>query len=207
MKLGYWLREGLKAAALLLVGSTLFVLMMLLQRGGDELSDYVLMGAIFLLVFGAFMGMALGSSVYLLHVPLTIGLGATRRETLAGVQCFRAAVMIPCIAIAAPLLVLFVHIPPGVLLPAAVGVYLMYNGFGALLGRLSLRVRRGAVVAIMLALLFIPLAALVCAAYYIGKAFGSMTALPWIILAVGGAGYGLAMIPETGTLKKYAVKL
>lgn len=211
MRLGYWFREGLKIAAVLIVGSMVFALLMFLQTAGDELSDYVLMGALFLLVFGAFMGLALGSSIYLLHVPLAIGFGATRKETMIGVQCFRAVNMIPCIAISALLLWALNSgdsgIPLGVLLPVAVGLYLLYNGFGAVLGVVSLRVGRVVQTVLGLALVVVPLAAFACAAYQVGKAFGSMPALPWIVLAVGAAVYGLAMIPETRTLKKYTVKL
>ena len=89
MRLGYWIRQSLKMTMIILAGSAAYTVMMAVQGTVDGIMEALEMGGMFLMMFGAMISTVLNTTVYQLHIPLTLSFGSTRKEAFAGIQLYR----------------------------------------------------------------------------------------------------------------------
>lgn len=209
MRLKFWIKEGLKNTAIILGACVLYTVLLDVQDAAEDLSGFFNIGAVYLLLFGSMFSMVLNTTAYQTYIPLSLGFGSTRKEVLLGLQCYR---MIPTVILLPITVILFAlsdasSFEPWILFTAGLGLFLVFHGLGILMGVLFNRFGKTGLIAFSVIICII----------IIGFFIGVITALdieitfpegmPWIVLGTGALFYGLMMLAEVRTVKKFNVKL
>lgn len=209
MRLRYWVQEALKITGVIMTAALVYTLLMMAQDTEETWQDYLEMGAIYLCLFGAVMCMSFGTSIYQVHVPLAISFGSTRKEALLGMQCYR--LVIASIILAAVELLLFMTGDTAqplmwAVVPLESAAFLVFNGLGAILGGLSTKLGRGALVAVSIVVMLLGVGGVIAVILIIALKYSLQRNVVWIVLGIGTLVYALSMIFEVRTIKKFSVK-
>lgn len=89
MRLKNWIRMGLVYAGILLCGVVFMALYMGFLMEAKDLSECVMYGASYALLFSGVLTAAFSIGIYRSEVPLALSFGATRREVFVGLQWMR----------------------------------------------------------------------------------------------------------------------
>ena len=209
MRLRYWAQEALKFTGIIMAAAFVYTLLMMVQDTRETCNEYLEMGALYLGMFGACMCMILGTSIYQVHAPLAISLGSTRKEVLFGIQCYRFVIASILLAVAALLLMLTGETAQSLvwtILPLGVATFMVFNGIGAVLGCLSTKLGRGALIAVSILTMLLCVGGLGAAVLIIALKYSLQGNVVWIVLGIGTLVYALSMIFEAQTIKKFSVK-
>lgn len=207
MRLKDWIVTGLQYAGAVILGSAIYGVLM----GTSETEDFLTMTAIYMLLFGAGMGMVFNMSVYKVGLPAAIGFGSTRKEAFIGMQCYRLIFMVVLLGAAALLYLLSgkeAMAELRVFAPIGISLMLVLNAMGAVMGMISTRFGKTAVVILsVIAGLIISavIAVTIILLTLYGDSLGGSSLL--IFPAVSAVVYALIAIPEYKTIYKYNVKL
>lgn len=209
MRLLYWIKEGLRITAAVFAAAAIYMLLTVSQDSGDTWQDYLYTGTTYLVIFGAFMTMALNATVYQVHIPLTISFGSTRAEALLGIQCYRLTIMLPVLTVSAILVGIageaaWLDFPTILLLGA--GAFLAFNGLGGVLGIFSTKLSKGVLAAVSIAAMLLAITVLGLSVLLFAVIFEQGHGTAWIILGLGALVYALCSIAEARTLKGFRVK-
>lgn len=210
MRLKDWLKTGLQYAGAVLLGSVMYGLLM----AASGTTDFFTMTAMYILLFGAGMGLVFNMSVYKAGLPVAIGFGSTRKEAFVGMQCYRLVFTAVLLGGSVALYLLagnegFVELRT--FAPIGLGVMLLLHGLGAIMGMVSTKFGKGVLVALsIIAGLLISgaIAGVVLLLIMLGDAL--IVADDWVLWTFPTAGLvinALVMIPEYKTIYKYNVKL
>ena len=209
MRLRYWIKEALKLTGIVIIASFAYTLLMMGVDAADTWRYYLNMGAMYLAMFGAFMSMVLGASIYQVFVPLAISFGSTRREVLFGIQCYRLVSMLLILAVSAILLI----ISEGMLLnnevanlPTGVGAFLMLNGSGIILGCCSTKLGKARMIIVGIVTMILTCSIIGAVIFLAAVKYQMRGNTMWVILIVGILVYLLCMIYEVKTIRKFSVK-
>ena len=209
MRLRYWAQEALKFTGIIMAAALFYTFLMIGQDTRETWNEYLEMGALYLGMFGACMCMILGTSVYQVHAPLAISLGSTRKEVLLGIQCYRFVIACILLAVAALLLMLTgetAHSLVWTILPLGVAAFLLFNSIGAVLGCLSTKLGRGALIAISILTMLLCVGGVGAAVLIIALKYSLPGNVVLVVLAIGTLVYAMSMIFEVLTIKKFSVK-
>ena len=209
MRLRYWAQEAIKFTGIIMAAAFVYTLLMMVQDTRETWNEYLEMGALYLGMFGACMCMILGTSIYQVHAPLAISLGSTRKEVLLGIQCYRFVIASILLAVAALLLMLTgetAHSLVWTIIPLGVAVFLVFNSIGAVLGCLSTKLGRGALIAVSIVMMLLCVGGVGAAVLIIALKYSLQGNVVWIVLGIGALVYTLSMIFEGQTIKKFSVK-
>lgn len=209
MRLGYWIKTGLKNGLAIIGSAVLFSLMMLLQSEETSLPLTLRMSIGFLLAFGILMSMVMNITVYKQQLFVSLSFGSSRKEAFVGMQLFR---LIPIVLIfgAAVLVMLLQGLQVGWQILACAGVALVLGAVGSGIGMVSLKFGRGfaIVCSVIIGFAFGMGGLALMAVIFAADGWQDVPSfVPWIILAVGAAAHGISMIPEYKTVYRSNVKL
>lgn len=211
MRLRFWFSRSGQILIAILGASFLYGLLMGLQMDSASLADILGMMPMYLALFGAVMLMANMLAAYKFLLDLSLSLGSTRRESFAGLQIYRLVPILISVAVIA-LLALIPGVEtfwgPAVLIPAALGLFLLAGALGSLAGMVYLRFGKAMTV---LTVVLMILVGGVCGGLTVLFAEANWPVLAgwisWMILAAGAVVYGLTLIPEHRVVCKYQVKI
>lgn len=212
MRLKDWLKTGAFHALAAIGGSFLYGAMMYLMDVDYGISDFVQMIVIYMLVFGAFMGLVLNMSVQKQNLPLALSFGATRKEAFWGMQCYRI-VYIVLIMAAAMALMLLTEEPYAMavmLLPIGLGAMLLFGAIGSVAGVVANRFGKGAALAVGVLLGLLCLGTGIAIGILIVTNAKFSVVPKWIVWLLPSIGLVLhigSMVLEHKTIYKYNVKL
>lgn len=209
MRLRYWAQEALKITGIIMAAALVYTFLMIVQDTRETWNEYLEMGAIYIGMFGACMCMILSTSIYQVHAPLAISLGSTRKEVLFGIQCYRFVIASILLAVAALLLMLTGETAQSLvwtILPLGVAAFMVFNGIGAVLGCLSTKLGRGALIAVSILVMLLCVGGVGAAVLIIALKYSLQGNVVWIVLGIGTLVYALSMIFEVQTIKKFSVK-
>ncbi len=206
MRLRYWIKEALKLTGVLIIASFAFTLLMMEQDAADTWQYYLNMGAMYLAMFGAFMNMLLGASIYQVFVPLAISFGSTRKEVFWGLQCYRFVITFFVLLVAGILCAVAKEISVWAALPIGICAFLVSHGMGAIVGGLSSKLGKTALVIMALVgmLLFFGMIGLILMGHNWFAMHKNVFAL--LMPGIGVLVYALCMIYEVKTIRKFSVK-
>ena len=208
MRLRYWIKEALKLTGILIIASFAYTLLMMIMGldAADTWRRYLNMGAMWLGMFGAFMSIVLGASIYQVFVPLAISFGSTRKEVFWGLQCYRFVVTFFVLLVAGILCAVAKEISVWIALPFGICAFLVFHGMGAIMGGLSSRLGKTALVIMALVgmLLFIGMIGLILLGHNWFAMHKNVFAL--LMPGIGVLVYALCMIYEVKTIRKFSVK-
>jgi hypothetical protein len=208
MRLRYWIKEALKLTGILIIASFAYTLLMMIMGldAADTWRRYLNMGAMWLGMFGAFMSIVLGASIYQVFVPLAISFGSTRKEVFWGLQCYRFVVTFFVLLVAGILCAVAKEISVWIALPFGICAFLVFHGMGAIMGGLSSRLGKTALVIMALVgmLLFIGMIGLILLGHNWFALHKNVFAL--LMPGIGVLVYALCMIYEVKTIRKFSVK-
>ena len=209
MRLRYWAQEALKFTGIIMAAALFYTFLMMVQDTRETWNEYLEMGALYLGMFGACMCMILGTSIYQVHAPLAISLGSTRKEVLLGIQCYRFVIASILLAVAALLLMLTGETAQSLVwtvLPLGAAAFLAFHGIGAVLGCLSTKLGRGALIAVSIVAMLLCVGGIGAVVLIISLKYFLQGNVVWIVLGIGALVYALSMIYEFKTIKKFSVK-
>ncbi len=209
MRLRYWVQEALKFTGIIMAAAFVYTLLMMVQDTRETWNEYLEMGAIYLGMFGSCMCMILGTSAYQVHAPLAISLGSTRKEVLFGIQCYRFVIASILLAVAALLLMLTGETAQSLvwtILPLGVAAFLVFNSIGAVLGCLSTKLGRGALIAVSIVMMLLCVGGAGATILIIALKYSLRGNIVWVVLCIGTLVYAMSMIFEVQTIKKFSVK-
>ena len=206
MRLRYWIKEALKLTGILIIASFAYTLLMMIMGPADTWRRYLNMGAMWLGMFGAFMSIVLGASIYQVFVPLAISFGSTRKEVFWGLQCYRFVVTFFVLLVAGILCAVAKEISVWIALPFGICAFLVFHGMGAIMGGLSSRLGKTALVIMALVgmLLFFGMIGLILMGHNWFAMHKNVFAL--LMPGIGVLVYALCMIYEVKTIRKFSVK-
>lgn len=208
MRLRYWIKEALKLTGILIIASFAYTLLMMIMGldAADTWRRYLNMGAMWLGMFGAFMSIVLGASIYQVFVPLAISFGSTRKEVFWGLQCYRFVVTFFVLLVAGILCAVAKEISVWIALPFGICAFLVFHGMGAIMGGLSSRLGKTALIIMALVgmLLFIGMIGLILMGHNWFAMHKNVFAL--LMPGIGVLVYALCMIYEVKTIRKFSVK-
>ena len=211
MRLKDWFKTGLQYAGAVMLGSVVYGVMM---STSGIMEENLTMTAMYMLLLGAGMGLVFNMSVYKVGLPVVISFGSTRKEAFIGMQCYRLVYMLGLLAIATVLYLLAGE--RGLLeladaAPIGMGVMLLLHTLGAVMGMVSTRFGKGALVALSI------IAGLIISGTIAGTVIvfalfeetisGNGGLGFWIFPIASLIVYGLVAIPEYKTIYKYNVRL
>lgn len=206
MRLRYWIKEALKLSALAILATLFYTAMMAWMNEENNWKSSLNMGAIYLTMFGGFMGMMQGIAVYQVHVPLAISFGATRKEVLWGIHCYRLVITVLLLAVAGVMCALAEELWIWGALLAGICLFLVFNGMGAILGSFSNRLGKTAVILTMIGALLLLAGAV--AVVVIGQNLLQMHGVLFSALLLGLSilVYALCMGHEVKAIRKFSVR-
>lgn len=208
MRLRYWIKEALKLTGILIIASFAYTLLMMIMGldAADTWRRYLNMGAMWLGMFGAFMSIVLGTSIYQVFVPLAISFGSTRKEVFWGLQCYRFVVTFFVLLVAGILCAVAKEISVWIALPFGICAFLVFHGMGAIMGGLSSRLGKTALIIMALVgmLLFIGMIGLILMGHNWFAMHKNVFAL--LMPGIGVLVYALCMLYEVKTIRKFSVK-
>ena len=206
MRLRYWVKEALKLTGLIMIASFVYMLLMMGLDAENTWQYRLNTGAIYLALFGAFMSMVLGPSIYQVFAPLAISLGSTRKEVFWGIQCYRFVIIFSLLLVAGILCAVAKEISVWYALPFGICAFLTLHGMGAVMGGLSRKLGKLALIIMVLVGLNL----------YLGMLGLVLMGHNWFVmhknifmLLIPGIGilvYALCMIYEVRTIRKISVK-
>ena len=208
MRLKDWLKSGLQYGAIVVGASFLYGTLM----GPSSVGEMLTMTAMYMLLFGAAINMLYNITVYKVMLPLALSFGSTRKEAFVGIQCYRLVYAVLVIGVAVPLYLLARE--DGVtelmiFVPIGIGLMLMMNALGAVLGMIGNRFGKGFMAVLTVVGSLIACGIVVTAVIlfsFLSESIGSYYGL-WLLPVVGLVIYGLVSIAEHKAVKKYSVKL
>lgn len=212
MRLGYWIRQSLQMTMIILAGSAAYTVMMAVQGTVESIIEALKMGGLFLMLFGVMISMVLNTTVYQLHIPLTLSFGSTRKEAFAGIQLYRLINGLVVVLGGCGLYGFSGALGDEWLMPAGcfgvlgLGGYLLMGALGILMGILSTKLGKIALGAVSAVFSLLGIAAIGGMVLGLELGFGFERWMVWIVLALGAVVYGLMLIPEVRTLKKFCVR-
>ena len=212
MRLGYWVRQSLKMTMIILAGSAAYTVMMAVQGTVDGIMDALQMGGFFLMMFGIMISTVLNTTVYQLHLPLTLSFGSTRKEAFVGIQLYRLINGLIVVLVGCGLYGVAGAMGDEWLMPAwcigvlGLGAYLLMGAFGILMGILATKLGKVALAAVAGVVTLLGMVTIGGAVLGLELGFGLERWMVWIVLALGAVVYGLMLIPEVRTLKKFCVR-
>ena len=209
MRLRYWAKEALKITGVIMAAALGYTLLMMAQDSRETWEDYLVMGAVYLGMFGAFICMTLGTSIYQVHVPLAISFGSTRKEALLGIQCYRLVIASIILAVAELLFFMTGDTARSMawaVVPLGAAAFLVFNSIGAILGGLSTKLGKGALIAGSIIVMLLCVGGIGSVILIIGLKYSLQKSVVWIVLGIGSLVYALSMVFEVKSIKKFSVK-
>jgi len=90
--------------------------------------------------------------------------------------------------------------------PLGAAAFLVFNGLGAVLGCLSTKLGRGALVAVSIVAMLLCVGGVGAVVLIIALKYSLQGIVVWTVLGIGTLVYALSMIFEVQTIKKFSVK-
>lgn len=214
MRLGYWFKRSLINFSIIIGATLMYTVMMSFSSPMNEAdSSGFPIAAIYLALFGVIMGAVLNSTLYTLHLPLSLSFGSTRKEAVIGMQCYRIsyALLLPLMIA----LLFFLFTPELVplliwVIPVLVGLLLFCGALGCGIGIVTVKYSKR-VAAVCGILMSLALMALLFGTIFFLILSEETVEIPgylsWLMFAVGIATHGIILIPEIKTVYHYNVKL
>ena len=153
MRRFYWIRQGVGHGAVLLVASMLYcVFMATADDFGRSFQEYLKLASMYLTGMAVFMPVIFNMGSYAVTLPLTLSLGATRKEGWIGLQLYRLAMILPVMGSLALIAVLRATSDFWLFFVILLSGYLVFSGIGGLMGILTTKLSRGSLVAAVAAI-------------------------------------------------------
>lgn len=207
MRRFYWFKDGLPQSVAILGIAVLYPLFIFLmgdpQRGFLE---YLEMATWYLVAMAVFMPVIFNLLIYGTTVPLTLSLGATRKEAWTGLQLYRLAMLLPLLGGVVLLAVLGATMDFWLVFVLLLSGYLFFGGIGGILGVLGTKLSRGALVAVTAAISTCSLAVAAVAALLTVLAEQVAFSLIFILPVVGLLVYIACTCFEKKAIKALCVK-
>lgn len=207
MRLKDWFKSGLQFGTIVVAASFVYGLLM----GTNGVGELLTMAAMYMLLVGALINVLYNLGVYKTILPVALSFGSTRKEAFVGMQCYRLVYAGLVMIAAIPLYLLAgeegAH-DMKLMVPLGIGLMLVTNAFGAVLGMIGNRFGKGATAVVTI------IGALVSVAIMVGTLvllafFEEQIGVVgfWMFPAVGLVVYTLVSIVEYKYVFKYSVKL
>lgn len=212
MRLRFWWREAAVNLATSLGASVAYGLLMALQMNGS-FSQVMSMMPFYLSMFGMFVNLGMGLTVYRSSVPLSLSFGSTRGETIVGLQVYHLlpAVVLPAVSgVICALPGIDSFLAAGEMIALGVGLFLLLTAVGILLGGLHIRFGLAATLMTAVAVVVVAIGSGIVGVLVVSDQLKWVLlsgSVQWIVLAVGAVAYGLAALLEKTIVRRYAVKL
>lgn len=207
MRRFYWIKEGLLYAAAMLIATVLYTLFMVMMNGSEKTTQEYLSTAIgYLTGLAAILPVIFNMSAYRLTIPLTLSFGATRKETLWGIQLYRIAMLVPVLGAMVLLSVLSSAekswVAPVLLLTGC----LVSSGIGGLLGALSLKLSGGILTLVTILVMVFGVALATLLVMVVLAVEEEPAVLVYILPAIGALVYGICSCFELRAIKALYVR-
>ncbi len=208
MRLRFWWREAAVNLATSLGASVAYGLLMALQMDGA-----LSMMPFYLSVSGMFVNLGMSMTVYRSSVPLSLSFGSTRGETIVGLQVYHLlpAVVLPTVSgVICALPGIDSFLTAGEMIALGVGLFLFLTAVGILLGGLHIRFGLAATLMTAVAVVVVAIGGGIVGVLVVSDQLKWVLLsgnVQWIVLAVGAAAYGLAVLLERTIVRRYTVKL
>ncbi len=208
MKIWYWVKEGLQITITVFAAALVYSGLMAtsLTEGG---SDLLSTGGLYLAIMGVIMALMCNLSLYQLHVPLTLGFGASRKSVAVGLHIFRLVLMVP-VLIAVWLVFTAMDdgfvVAPWFLTTLAAAAFFICNGLGSLMGILSPKLGKGAITAMSVALMLLALLLVGLMVLFTILFADINTWLVWVIWGASALVYAVCSIAEYRAIRRFCVK-
>lgn len=208
MRRFYWIKQGLLHSAAILGATVLYSVYIFVLESSHryDVQRYLGMATGYLAVLTAVLPTIFSQMLHASTIPLTLSLGATRKETWVGLQLYRLAILLPVLGGMALFFILGSGVDIQLTLILMLSGYLYFNGVGCILGILSTKLSRGAL-AITTALISVgslALAAVPVILTLLAREYAVV--LIYILPAFGILIYGICTHFERKTIKTTCVK-
>ena len=203
MRLKDWLKTGLLYGAIV-VGASFVYGFLINQSDMTQTMNAIVM---YMLAFGAGLGVALNILMYKTMLPVALSFGSTRKEAFAGIQCYRLVYTVLVIGAALPLSLMAGDVGR-FFVPFGIGLMLLLTALGAVLGMLGGRFGRGVKVVVGVAGGLLASGALfggIIGAAMLDERIGA--AGLWVLPVIGLVAYVVASVFEHKAVYQYSVKL
>lgn len=205
MRRFYWVKEGLRFSAVVLMAGGLYgIFIALMNEENDTLGDILYMSALYLGMFGAFMSLIFNMGLYQSLLPLALSFGGTRREAMQGLQLCRIANLIPVVAAVA--LCAARQSEPFVEVTLMIAAGLLFSGLGGLVGSLAPVLSKGVLALVSAAAVLGGMVLIGAAAFLAVVAFGSSGGILWTILGISVLGYAVCSLFEARAVRHWCVR-
>jgi hypothetical protein len=167
---------------------------------------YLEMAVWYLVAMAVIMPMIFHMIIYGTTVPLALSLGATRKEVWMGLQLYRLAMLLPVLGGVVLVAVLGAAVDFWLVFVLLLAGYLFFGGIGGVLGVLSTKLSRGALLAVIFAISTGGLSVAAGAALLTVLAWEMVPALIFILPVVGLLVYVACTCYERKAIRAICVK-
>lgn len=214
MRVKFWIQAALQNGLVVVGGSVGYGVMMTLTGAIENVERMLGIMMMFLLLFGAGMGIVIGLNLWKLNLPLALSFGSSRKEAFWGMQWYHliyngvilAATMVLCVLCGAT-----APLSLGLLLPVSVALLLLSTAASTIFGIVGVKYGKTVVIiiSVVIGILLAGSIMAVVTLFLIQDAVG-LNLTNWIIWGlpvVGVVLYGLSLIAEHKMVYRFAVKL
>ena len=214
MRVKFCIQAALQNCILVVGGSVGYGVMMTLTGAIENVERMLGIMMMFLLLFGAGMGIVIGLNLWKLNLPLALSFGSSRKEAFWGLQWYHliyngvilAATMVLCVLCGAT-----APLSLGLLLPVSVALLLLSTAASTIFGIVGVKYGKTVVIiiSVVIGILLAGSIMAVVTLFLIQDAVG-LNLTNWIIWGlpvVGVVLYGLSLIAEHKMVYRFAVKL
>lgn len=214
MRVKFWIQAALQNGLVVVGGSVGYGVMMTLTGAIENVERMLGIMMMFLLLFGAGMGIVIGLNLWKLNLPLALSFGSSRKEAFWGLQWYHliyngvilAATMVLCVLCGAT-----APLSLGLLLPVSVALLLLSTAASTIFGIVGVKYGKTVVIiiSVVIGILLAGSIMAVVTLFLIQDAVG-LNLTNWIIWGlpvVGVVLYGLSLIAEHKMVYRFAVKL
>lgn len=214
MRVKFWIQEALQNGLVVAGGSVCYGVMMTLTGAIENVERMLGIMMMFLLLFGAGMGIVIGLNLWKLNLPLALSFGSSRKEAFWGLQWYHliyngvvlATTMVLCVLCGAT-----APLSLGLLLPVSVALLLLSTAAGTIFGIVGVKYGKTVVIiiSVVIGILLAGGIMAVVTLFIMQDAVG-LNLTNWIIWGlpvVGVVLYGLSLIAEHKMVYRFAVKL
>lgn len=206
----YWIKEGLRLAATVLIACVVYTAMIAFTVNANyTLPEHLENAFVYMLLLSAIVGFFFNISSYQSFIPIALSFGCTRRETVLGMQLFRLAYFIPPLlasAVLAGLMGSDAGIDPLAMISISIGMYLSGSALGALIGTITAKNVSGPSFGILITTVILGNIVALVVSFVILAPIDQLRMMLWIIPVIGGVSYLVCSIFEAQALKRCCVR-
>lgn len=206
----YWIKEGLRMAATVLIACVVYTsLIAFTVNANYTLPEHLENAFVYTSLLSSIIGFFFNIFSYQSLIPIALSFGCTRRETMLGVQLFRLAYFIPPLLASAVLAFLMgsdAGIDPFAMISISTSMYLSGSSLGALAGAFTAKNMGGRSLAILITTVILGNIVAFVVSFVILAPIDQLRMMLWIMPVIGGVSYLVCSIFEARALKRCCVR-